>query len=272
MARKKKYPEHEAEAERLMNELLDLIVLVWTTEEEPELKTVAAETELSPAKIRKLLITAGERDRKTYYRSDPAAVVLALYRRGMTIKEIQEATGLSYQSVHGYLPYSKTIYSLASLSAEAERIRLYRKRKKAVKELQEHLCESVWLWRAVIAFENYPFLTAGRGSQPGVAFTYTVSREGKAAGRHYKGETEEGYGNELWIIKDGEKSKKSISRSTVDLAFRNAMAEQEREGFVAGPRKLGVPGVRSNLYALFLRFGVITDQKCEEVERPGTCK
>ena len=27
MARKKKYPEHEAEAERLMNELLDLIVL-----------------------------------------------------------------------------------------------------------------------------------------------------------------------------------------------------------------------------------------------------
>ena len=32
MARKKKYPEHEAEAERLMNELLDLIVLVWTGE------------------------------------------------------------------------------------------------------------------------------------------------------------------------------------------------------------------------------------------------
>ena len=60
MARKKKYPEHEAEAERLMNELLDLIVLVWTGEEEPDLKTVAEETDLSPAKIRKLLITAGD--------------------------------------------------------------------------------------------------------------------------------------------------------------------------------------------------------------------
>ena len=240
MARKRKYPEHEAEAERLMNELLDLIVLVWTGEEEPELKTVAEETDLSPAKIRKLLITAGERDKKTYYRSELSVAVLALYHRGMTIKEIQEVTGLSYQSVHGYLPYSKTVYSLASLSAEAERIRLYRKRKKAVKELQEHLCESVRLWRAVIAFENYPFHTAGRGSQPGIAFTYTVSREGKAAGRHYRGETEEGYGNELWIIRDGEKSKKSISRSTVDLAYRNALAEQEREGYVAGPRRLGV--------------------------------
>ena len=109
MARKRKYPEHEAEAARLMNELLDLIVLVWTGEEEPELKTVAEETDLSPAKIRKLLITAGERDKKTYYRSDLAAIVLALYRRGKTMKEIQEATGLSYQSVHGYLPYSKTV-------------------------------------------------------------------------------------------------------------------------------------------------------------------
>ena len=34
--------------------------------------------------------------------------------------------------------------------------------------------------------------------------------------------------------------------------------EQGREGFVSGPRKLGVPGARSNLYAMFLRFGIIT--------------
>lgn len=272
MARQKKYPEHEAEAERLMNELLDLIILLWTGEEEPELKTVAAETDLSPAKIRKLLITAGERDKKTYYHSDLADEVLALYHKGLSINEIQNVAGLSYQSVHGYLPYSKTVYSLASLSAEAERIRLYRQRKKAVYDLQTHLYESIWLWKAIIAFENYPFHTSGRGNRPGIAFSYTVSSEGKAGGRHYIGENVEGYGNELWIIKDGEMNKKSIARSTVDLAFRNALAEQQREGFVAGPRKLGVPGVRSNLYALFLRFGVITDQKCEEVESPGTCK
>ena len=45
------------------------------------------------------------------------------------------------------------------------------------------------------------------------------------------------------------------------------MAEQEKGDFVAGPRKLGVLGVRSNLYALCLRFGVITEKKCNEDER-----
>ena len=69
----------------------------------------------------------------------------------------------------------------------------------------------------------------------------------------------DGYGNELWIIgADGEKKDKSISRSTVDLALKNALQVQSEEGCVSGPRKLGVPGVRSNLYAMFLRFGVIT--------------
>ena len=64
----------------------------------------------------------------------------------------------------------------------------------------------------------------------------------------------EGYGNELWI----EGREKSVARSTVDLAYRNGREEQERSGFVSGPRKLGVPGCRSQLYAMFLRFGVIT--------------
>ena len=45
------------------------------------------------------------------------------------------------------------------------------------------------------------------------------------------------------------------------------MVEQGKGGFAAGQRKLGVPVVRSNLYALCLRFGVITEQKCNEDER-----
>lgn len=90
---------------------------------------------------------------------------------------------------------------------------------------------------------------------------YEVSRTSRAAGRHYNGQSIPGYGNELWIIMlpTGERKKKSISRSTVDLAYRNALEEQERSGFVSGPRKLCVPGVRSNLYAMFLRFGLIKD-------------
>ena len=118
---------------------------------------------------------------------------------------------------------------------------------------------SLHLWYLVIDYEGTTFVTAGRGSRPGVEFTYEISRSSRAAGRHYSGQSIEGYGNELWIITlpDGERKKKSISRSTVDLAYRNAVEEQEREGYVSGPRKLGVPGVRSNLYAMLVKFGVI---------------
>ena len=45
------------------------------------------------------------------------------------------------------------------------------------------------------------------------------------------------------------------------------MAERGKVGFAAGQRKLGEPGVRGNLFALFLRFGVITEKKCNEDER-----
>ena len=118
---------------------------------------------------------------------------------------------------------------------------------------------SLHLWHLIIDHEGTTFKTAGRGSRPGIEFTYEISRSSRAAGRHYAGQSIPGYGNELWIITlpTGERKKKSISRSTVDLAYRNAVEEQEREGFVSGPRKLGVPGVRSNLYAMFVKFGVI---------------
>ena len=134
---------------------------------------------------------------------------------------------------------------------------------------------SLHLWRLIIDYEGKTFQTTGRGSNPGVEFTYEVSRTPTPAapttvphpstvtkrerGRKYAGQSIEGYGNELWIITlpDGIRKKKSISRSTVDLAYRNALEEQEKSGFVSGPRKLGVPGVRSNLYSMFLRFGVI---------------
>lgn len=119
--------------------------------------------------------------------------------------------------------------------------------------------DSLALWQLIILNEGKTFKTTGRGSRPGIEFTYEVSRTTSAAGRHYAGQSVPGYGNELWIITlpDGERKKKSISRSTVELAYRNGLKEQEQSSFVSGPRKLGVPGVRSNLYAMFVRFGVI---------------
>ena len=150
MGRKQKHPEHAAESQRLMNALLDEVVELWTSEEEPELKAVAEEVEISPAKLRKLLITAGERDRTSYFSSPIADMILKLKREGKSVTEIQAATGLSYTSVQGYLPHTKLIYSLDTMSAECERIRHFRARKKAVSDLHDHLFlpdASLYLWR-----------------------------------------------------------------------------------------------------------------------------
>ena len=250
MGRKKKHPEHTAEAEKMMNELLDGLVAVWTAERDPELKTVSAELEMSPAKVRKLLITAGERDKTTYFSSPAVDQVKRLREAGKSVKEIQEKLGLGYTSVQGYLPHNQ-IYNLDTISSENERIRLYRSRKAAVEELHAHLDlpdVSVFLWRAVCLFEGYTFSTSGRGSKPGVKFKYSISAPGGNGGRKYNGESVDGFGNELFI----EGKEKSISRSTVDLAFRNARSRN-----ITGPKKLGVPGADSYLYPVFVRFRVI---------------
>lgn len=172
MGRKKKHPDYKQQVQALMNELLDNLVEIWTAEKEPELKAVSAELELSPAKVRKLLISAGERDHTTYFSSPISSSILALHRAGAGVKEIQEKIGLGYTSVQGYLPHSN-IYNLETISSENERIRLYRRRKAAVEELKVHLDLpdwSVFLWKAVIAFEGYTFSTSGRGKREGVKF------------------------------------------------------------------------------------------------------
>lgn len=257
MGRKQKHPEHAAKSQRLMNALLDEVVALWTGQESPELKSIAAGVEISASKLRKLLITAGERDGVAYFTSATADTVVKMRREGRSVAEIQEKMGLSYTSVQGYLPHTQ-IYNLETMSAECERIRLYRKRKAAVINFQTHLDlpdASVYLWRCVVAFEGYPFSTAGRGKDKtgAVKFKYTVSRSGGAGGRHYDGENVEGYGNELFITSGGEQLKKSISRSTVDLALKKAQEKQIR-----GPKALGLPGAGSYLYPMLVRFGVIT--------------
>ena len=56
----------------------------------------------------------------------------------------------------------------------------------------------------------------------------------------------------MWIIKNGQRAEKSISRSTVDLALKNACEKE-----IKGPKALGIPGAGSYLYPMFIRFGVI---------------
>ena len=257
MGRKQKHPEHTQRAQELMNSLLDEVVGLWTSEKEPELKAIAEEIELSPAKLRKLLITASIRDNETYFSSPTADTVLKLKKDGKSVKEIQEILGLSYTSVQGYLPH-KSVYGLDTMSAECERIRRFRSRQKAVEELNSRLGlpdQSVYLWKAVVAFQGYPFTTSGRGNRPGVKFIYEISKLTTGGGRRYAGENVDGYSNEMWIITlpDKMRKEKSISRSTVDLALKNA---HEKE--IKGPKPLGIPGAGSYLYPMFIRFGAIT--------------
>ena len=256
MGRKQKHPEHKEKVATLMNALLDEVVALWTGQESPKLKAIAEEVEISPAKLRKLLITAGERDNNIYYDSPVAVHIRKLQSEGKTVKEIQEILGLSYTSVQGYLPHSKLIYSLDTMSTEAERIRLYRNRQKAVEEFQIHLClpdQNLYLWRTIIAFEGFRFTTSGHGNRPGTKFTYEVSKPTTGGGRRYAGENVEGFGNELFITSGGEQLKKSISRSTVDLALRTALEKE-----IKRTKALGIPGAGSYLYPMFIRFGVIT--------------
>ena len=255
MGRKQKHPEHAAESQRLMNALLDEVVSLWTSEKDPELKAISEKVEISPAKLRKLLITAGERDNNIYYDSPVAVHIRKLLSEGKTVKEIQEILGLSYTSVQGYLPHSKLIYSLDTMSAECERIRRFRARQKAVEELNVHIGlpdQSVYLWKAVVAFQSYPFTTSGNGNRPGTKFTYEVSKPTTGGGRRYTGENVEGFGNELFITSGGEQLKKSISRSTVDLALRAALEKE-----IKGPKALGIPRAGSYMYPMFIRFGVM---------------
>ena len=113
--------------------------------------------------------------------------------------------------------------------------------------------DQLTLWKEIIALEGQEFTTSGRGTTPGVPFSYKVSRQGGRGGRHYEGPEVPGYGNEIWIsTKDGAK-KKSISRSTVEKAYARAL---ELDGVVPGPKKLEVPGAASYLYPVFVKLKV----------------
>ena len=79
--------------------------------------------------------------------------------------------------------------------------KLYRERKKAVAEMAEEPSADN-LWNAIVAFQGYPFKTS-----KGLSFTYKVK------------------GGELFFTR----KEKSITRSTVDIAFQKAL-ELGREG------------------------------------------
>ena len=146
-----------------------------------------------------------------------------------------EATGLGRASVHSYLPYTKIPYKMAELSANAERIRLYRERKQKCEEFSANLStlagqpteeQEDTLWSMLVYLQGCVFLTA-----KGLKFTYKIK------------------GGKMFV----NRKSKSITQATIFMAFRKAM---ELGGAVSGPKKLGTFGA-SYLHPIFVRMGVI---------------
>ena len=196
------------------------------------LNLLAEEFSMTPIKVRKLLISSG------VYQTDISMRINELYKSGKTIKEIQEIVGLSAASVSGYLPYQKTVYNLEVSTDVANRLRKFRNRKAMVDKLAAEI--ETWveptkdlLWETITAFEDYPFRTA-----KGLRFYYTVK------------------GNELFISR----KEKSVTRSSVNMAFETAVRLQREGSEITGPKMLGCFGA-SYLYPIFIRIGVIRDGK-----------
>lgn len=215
----------------------------------PSLRSVAEQLGTTVIRTRKLLITAG------YFESPLSRSVQKLKAEGKTIEEIGTILRLKPAAVYGYLPFNHRAYNLPETTSNADRHKRYRatKKLKAAVDAGNAGKISAALWRCVIIFEGYPFSTLGRGARSGVEYTYQVSRKGGLGGKHYAGDSVQGYGNELWVVMDGEKKEKSISRSTVELGFQKYLEVLEKERAVTGPKRLGVFGA-SYLLPLFQRF------------------
>ena len=109
------------------------------------------------------------------------------------------------------------------------------------------------LWNCIVAYAGEKFTTSGRGETHAgaVEFEYSVKKSRRT------GE----YTDELII--SSRDTGKTVTRSTVELGFRNALKLMEDEGCVRGPKALGIPGAGSYLYAIFLNWGIIEVTKDE---------
>lgn len=199
----------------------------------PSIRSVADEMDTTILRVRKLLITAD------FYSTEMSRRVQELAEQGSSMKEIMEKTELGRASVYSYLPYHGLAFNLDQTTVNADRLKLFRRRKKATEELIRHLDMADvedYLWKAIVMFVNYPFST-----MKGLKFSYEVKR-----GRS--------------VLPTGEiaidRKEKTITRATINLAFHKAVNLQKTEGCVSGPKKIGCFGA-SYLYPLFLRFGVI---------------
>lgn len=89
---------------------------------EPTINETAAEFDITPMKVRKLLITGGCYDTEIYRR------IKALREQGKTVEAIAERIQKKSITVRSYLPYERVIYNLEEKSVNADRLQRFKER------------------------------------------------------------------------------------------------------------------------------------------------
>lgn len=216
--------------EEVLSKILSTVCEAY--DETKEIKATAAELDLAPLKVKKLLITAG----KIKYQQ--TGEIVNLQKAGQTMAEIERALCLSRASINSYLPYKKIPYKEEDISSNAEWCDLYRKRKAAVEVLREQPDEQS-LWNCIILFQYYQFKTA-----TGLKFKYEIHKGRNGA-----------YTKELWIDRT---EGKSLVWSSVLVAFNRIEDGRVYER----PKDLSDSRGISYLFPIFYRFGLIeVDEK-----------
>ena len=216
--------------EEVLKKILSTVCEAY--DETNEIKATAAELDLAPLKVKKLLLTAGK------IRYQQTEEIQQLQIAGRSMAEIERCLRLSRASINSYLPYKKIPYKEEDISSNAEWCDLYRKRKAAVAALQEETTEEK-LWEAVLLFQNYPFRTA-----TGLKFKYELK-----TGRNGT------FTKELWIDRT---EGKSLVWSSVLVAFNRI----EDGRIYERPKDLSDSRGIRYLFPIFYRFGLIeVDEK-----------
>ena len=110
--------------EEVQSDLIETVCFLYSSGK--SIRAVAKEMEMSPMKVRKILITGG------VYSTELSTEIGELYRDGKTVSEIAELLNTSNANVNSYLPYERIVYNMEEKSAEADRQQKYRDRKKGL--------------------------------------------------------------------------------------------------------------------------------------------
>lgn len=238
MGRRKKNPDYNAE--QIAKEYIDAVTEFYQSEmpsgQSRSIRAVADEFNTTILKIRKILITSG------VFQSETSEQVQTLRAEGRTIEEIQKELGISRASVYSYLPYIKVIYNAKEISANAQRLQMYRRRKRAVSAfidaLEENRLTENIIWDTVSAFAGYPVYTS-----KGIKFYYSVQGGEIQVDRKKKTIT-------------NNRKKKTITKSSVFLFVQLARKMQCEGNHISGPKQVGTFGA-SYLLPIFTRVGLI---------------